>query len=131
MGLFEDDELMDAMPDIMANEKTCYTCKHLHAGNKTCDAFPKGIPLKYLTGERTHTSSKRQENDIVWEYDEDQKFLNRETRRNEKRETKVVECGTDQKKADRVERDLTKKGYRVRVTTGDTFPPEFTVIGVR
>jgi len=131
MGFYEDDELIDAMPEAMKNTKVCYTCKHLHSNNRTCEAFPQGVPMVYKTGEKEHTSAKKQGNSIVWEYDEKQKFNRRETARSEKAESKVIECGEDAKKARRVEKDLEQKGYTVRIHTGDTWPIEYTVIGTK
>ncbi|NQT91831.1 MAG: hypothetical protein HQ559_03650 [Lentisphaerae bacterium] len=35
-------------------EKNCFACRHLHEDERTCDAFPGGIPPEYLYLERTH-----------------------------------------------------------------------------
>lgn len=29
-------------------EKNCFACRHLHKDERTCDAFPGGIPTEYL-----------------------------------------------------------------------------------
>jgi len=71
---YEEDDWMDDFIKSSKNEKTCWNCKHLHANNISCDAFPSVIPIIYLTGEKEHTSAKRQSNEIVWELDEENKY---------------------------------------------------------
>jgi hypothetical protein len=34
----------------------CHRCKRWHRGTLTCEAFPDGIPLGFLTGDYDHTS---------------------------------------------------------------------------
>ncbi len=38
----------------MDTEENCFTCKHLHADERTCDAFPEGIPSIFLYLDRVH-----------------------------------------------------------------------------
>lgn len=44
------------MIDAQATERVCNTCKHFKSGEKmTCSAFPKGIPMMFLSGSLEHT----------------------------------------------------------------------------
>ena len=47
--------------------KTCYECIHFK-DNYKCEAYPKGIPTKYLTTEEEHTRVQiKQDKRIVFE----------------------------------------------------------------
>lgn len=127
----QEDELMDRILKSSKHEKTCWNCKHLHSNNTSCDAFPNVIPIVYITGQKEHTSAKRQSNEIVWELDKDSKHSKRQVRKDERTDVKTVDCGTDYFKANREAKKLVKAGYRVNITTFDSFPQEYTVIGVK
>lgn len=128
---YEEDDWMDDFLKSMKHGKACWNCKHLHSNNTSCDAFPNVIPIEYLTGEKEHTSSKRQSNEIVWELDEGNKYNKRQVKRDEKTDVKTIRCGTDYNKANRELKKLVKAGYRVNIVTDDSYPEEYTVIGVK
>ena len=51
----------------------CMKCKHFHTRNFasfTCDAFPKGIPIEIIDGEKLHTSPIAGDHGIVFEPEE-------------------------------------------------------------
>ena len=39
---------------LMDYEKNCYECRHFHPDEKTCDAFPDGVPSVFLYGDEIH-----------------------------------------------------------------------------
>lgn len=50
----------------------CATCTHLRKkrtqdGDRTCDAFPRGIPLPIIRGDNQHRSPYPGDNDIQYE----------------------------------------------------------------
>lgn len=45
----------------------CLACNNLHDDMTTCKAFPKGIPVKILTGHWDHTRPFRGDNGIRFE----------------------------------------------------------------
>jgi hypothetical protein len=52
----------------MTEKIGCPICKHYQFGG-LCTAFPKGIPLMFLSGQEGHTEKiEGQENDIVFEW---------------------------------------------------------------
>lgn len=121
----------DFSGEFTKNEKFCENCKHLHSNGYTCDAFPEGIPTKYLTGAKEHTSSRWEDIDIVWELDEKQKFDTRLQKMLEKSEHVVIRCGEDGDKAEREEEKLEKLGFSTWIHTRDTMPITYTVHGVK
>lgn len=50
----------------------CLSCVHHHGvkPTQTCDAFPTGIPERYLSGEQEHTKPDPEDNGIQYELDE-------------------------------------------------------------
>ena len=63
-----EDEFLDDMKKIMANEgKTCLSCVHFD-GKFSCPAFPEVIPEPFLVGREIHKKPKYgQTNKIVFE----------------------------------------------------------------
>jgi len=130
---FGEEEFLSGVVKILKHEKLCYRCKYLHLDNQTCDAFPDGIPIVYLTGEKEHTKPSKkynQKNDIVWESDNGV-WVKRQQKIDQNTETKVIECGTIQKKAIRIYEKLKKEGWIADIRSGDEFPQKFTVYASR
>jgi len=48
-------------------EKNCFACRHLHADERTCEAFPGGIPTEYLYLDKTHERHCAGDHGIVFE----------------------------------------------------------------
>jgi len=110
---YGEDEFLDSAVNILKN-KLCFTCIHLFSDNHSCDAFPKGIPTVFITGNKEHTKPSKkynQKNSIVWEEDKDQIWIKRQWAEEAKFETKVIECGTDGDKAMEVYNKLVKQGW--------------------
>lgn len=122
----------DFSGEFLENEKFCEDCKHFHDDWCTCEAFPEGIPTKYLTGAKEHTSPlKIQGNKIVWELDPKQKFERKLQKILENSEHKVIECGEDYEKAKREEQKLIKLEYDTSICTYDSWPITYTVHGTK
>ena len=45
----------------------CWTCKHQHAGGRTCAAFPKGIPPAIRAGLHQHRAHYSGDNGVQYE----------------------------------------------------------------
>ena len=126
---FGEDEFLDGVIKIHTNKKSCLNCKHLHENGFSCAAFPV-IPIVYSTGEKEHLkSSKRynQKNDVVWQYDKQRKWLARQRKRDKETEFKVIECGEDGDKANRLYRNLAAEGWDVRCSSWDSWPQTYTL----
>ena len=63
----------------MPNVNSCFFCKYFH-GVFSCDAFPDGIPLSILGGDRAHTKLLEGDKGIQFEVDEDTLALHKEQR---------------------------------------------------
>ena len=50
----------------MPKSEQCLTCIH-YQFDKTCAAFPKGIPDEVITGEHDHKYAYKGDNGIRWE----------------------------------------------------------------
>jgi len=54
--------------DIKIYSPTCFYCKHLLSPeNRTCEAFPNGIPLEIWNGDNDHTKPYEGDNGIQFE----------------------------------------------------------------
>lgn len=56
--------LGDAQIDMSTQ---CLSCKHFRDTPITCNAYPKGIPLKIITGNFDHTKPFKGDNNIQYE----------------------------------------------------------------
>lgn len=51
----------------METEENCFTCKHLRADERSCDAFPDGIPSLFLYLDRVHNRPYSGDHGIQYE----------------------------------------------------------------
>jgi len=66
---YGDGELGDAQVDMSTQ---CLSCKHFRDTPITCDAYPKGIPSKIITGDHDHTKPFKGDKGILFEDEKDQ-----------------------------------------------------------
>ena len=55
----------------MHTEENCFTCKHLRADERTCDAFPEGIPSIFLYLDKVHNHPYPGDHGIRYERSEE------------------------------------------------------------
>ena len=60
------------VPQILVFEVQCAVCRH-RRDNKTCRAFPSGIPKEILSGEHDHRKPYPGDHGIQFEPDEPEK----------------------------------------------------------
>lgn len=48
-------------------EKNCFACRHIHEDERTCEAFPGGIPTELLYLDKTHERPFEGDHGIVFE----------------------------------------------------------------
>ena len=63
----------DLTPTVTLSEKPkvvpvalCGTCIHKHVGQPNCDAFPRQIPMEFLSGAKQHLTPVEGDNGIVY-----------------------------------------------------------------
>jgi len=64
------DEDMDERNErifLMDTEENCFTCRHLRADERTCDAFPDGIPPIFLYLDKVHNRAYPGDHGIQYE----------------------------------------------------------------
>jgi hypothetical protein len=52
---------------VMANRHYCEDCRHFHIDERTCDAYPNGIPSRLLSGEFDHILPYEGDHRIRWQ----------------------------------------------------------------
>lgn len=68
------DEDMDERNEriyMMNTDENCFTCKHLRSDERTCDAYPDGIPSVFLYLDRIHNRPYAGDHGIHYEPIED------------------------------------------------------------
>ena len=55
----------------METEDNCFTCKHLRADERSCDAFPDGIPSLFLYLDRVHNRPYPGDHGVQYEHNEE------------------------------------------------------------
>ena len=60
----------------MHTDENCFTCKHLHSDERTCDAFPDAIPSMFLYLDRVHNRHYPGDHGIIYEPADEQHVKN-------------------------------------------------------
>lgn len=54
------------MSRVVANPHHCEDCRHFHADETTCDAYPDGVPTRILYGEFDHIIAYEGDHGLRW-----------------------------------------------------------------